>query len=218
MSIFTNQYQSQQDILSNLTTSMKAIMEAPTGYSAPVLASLETTAADSTANQYTDAQAALNNAQSQQNGGTGLPSGASMEADAQLAESAAQTNESQQGQIKLADANLQQQNYLERGQYAFWRVGPDQPAGLRFGRDLRRRHGSQSVAGQYRVGRPGSYEHCGFSGWWRFHRSGCLRQVLDRSLILGLERRTHRVHSPVALGQGSEVVRQVLPPARKEYC
>ncbi len=111
MSLFTQQFSSQQSVLSFLTSTVMPMMTnaaAGQGYTTDQLAAMRTSATDTNAQQFQNAQAALNNQVSQASGGSKLTgvSGAVAESDAALLNAEAQTQSASQNQI--TEANAQQ--------------------------------------------------------------------------------------------------------------
>lgn len=111
MTTFQAQYGQQQKLLTYLQGKLQPMVDNPTGYSAPALAAMRTSATDSISGSYQNAQRALNNEQVSQNGGSDLPSGTSAQLDAALLNSEASDKSNAQDTITLNDENLKQSNY-----------------------------------------------------------------------------------------------------------
>jgi hypothetical protein len=111
MSLFKQQFGSQQQILNSLQSTLQPqIAAGGQGYTPAQLASLRTSASDTNAQQFQNAQQALNE-QTAQRGGQDLPSGVNAALQENLDVAGAQQEANSQNAITQANANLQQQNY-----------------------------------------------------------------------------------------------------------
>lgn len=112
MDIFQKQFAKNSDVLDYIKGKMQPMLDNPTGYSAPALTAMRTSATDQISDQYQDAQRALNRKEFA-NGSEDLPSGVNEQLDAALLQSEASDKSTAQNSITMQDENLKQQNYWD---------------------------------------------------------------------------------------------------------
>lgn len=107
---FNQQFAAQSGALSFLNGKLTGMINNPTGYSAPALAAMRTSATDQVASQFQAAKMANQNTEFSR-GGENLPSGVNAQINAGLTTQAAQAQSAAQNNITQQNAQLQNQNY-----------------------------------------------------------------------------------------------------------
>jgi hypothetical protein len=109
---FASRFAGQNDTIANLGNILQNVQNGKLlpGFDAKTLASLNTSAIDTTSSNYKNAEQATNNANAGRGGNSGLQPGTVGQENATIASNAAGQLSSQQQQIQLADEQQSQQN------------------------------------------------------------------------------------------------------------
>jgi hypothetical protein len=113
---FKTQFANQTDILNKLNGVFSNVISNPAGFSAPLLAALNTNNAETVGKDYAHAKQAYAETVAARNGGrgdSGLPSGVDEQIQAQIGSSAAQEEASGTRQIAIANEQQRQQNWWQ---------------------------------------------------------------------------------------------------------
>lgn len=110
MNVFKQQFGAQSQILNFIAGKMTSQVNNPQGFTPEATAAMNTQATEGVAREFNQANTAAKEMEAQQ-GGNGLPSGVQAQITAGNANEAAQTQAAAQNQIRLANAEQQQQNY-----------------------------------------------------------------------------------------------------------
>lgn len=107
---FSQSFSANQSILKNLTAQLNSVVANPQGFSPSTLASMRTSASDTTARQFASSARSAG-AFAMSHAGTGTGSGVAAQIGGQVAEGAAAQDSSEQNQISIQNGLLQNQNY-----------------------------------------------------------------------------------------------------------